>query len=162
MSHGGQSEFAGFYPFEGHQLVSDILELVSRSLHEQDFHPMIIFQLDVKRADHFVDEAALEFGESLQQISFRFVVHDGDGSGHDSVTFIFLMFQGGVGDHDGDSFRAAFEPAFGNQLIQFAKDRIRKRDADSLHFAFGISVLKYWLGFHEWLEIDCNWRLFCG
>ena len=47
-NHAGQREFAGLYTFKCHQFVSDPLELLSWSLHEQNFHPMIVLQLYVK------------------------------------------------------------------------------------------------------------------
>ena len=142
-----------FTPLRASNLSAILLRLLSRSLHEQNFHPMIVLQLNVKRADHLIEKTALEFGESLQQISFRFVVHDGDCSSHERVSLFFPMFQGGVGDHDGDRFRAAFPTSLRDELIQFAKDGLRKRDADSLHFAVGISVITFGSRFHlKWIQ----------
>jgi hypothetical protein len=31
-------------------------------LHEQDFDPMIVFELNVKGADYFIEETALQLG----------------------------------------------------------------------------------------------------
>ena len=44
--HGGESKLPGLHPFEGEQLVRDILQIASRSLHEQDFDPMIILAVE--------------------------------------------------------------------------------------------------------------------
>jgi hypothetical protein len=40
--HGGESELPGFHTFEGEQLIRNILEIASGSLHEQNLDPMIV------------------------------------------------------------------------------------------------------------------------
>src|SRR5260370_23793660 len=48
-NHAGQREFAGLYTFKCHQFVSDSRELVGRSLHEKNFHPLIVLHFDWNR-----------------------------------------------------------------------------------------------------------------
>ena len=64
--HGGESQLPGFHSFKGEQLVRNILETPSGSLHQQNLNPMIVLQLNMKRADNLIEEPSFKLGQPLQ------------------------------------------------------------------------------------------------
>jgi len=97
--HGREGKLSGLHPFQGEQFVRNILEFTSGSLYEQDLDPMIVLELHMQGTDHFVEVAALKFRQPLEQISFRFVVHDCDRPRHQRIPFVLPVFKGGLGHH---------------------------------------------------------------
>src|ERR1700730_18910416 len=102
---------------------------------------MIVLQLNMERADYFIDKIAFQLSQSLQQRTFRFVINDGDGASHNAVSLILLVFQCETGDHVRDRFGTAFEPAFLHQLIEFTEDRVREGNTDALNFSVVLTIL---------------------
>ena len=68
--HGRESKPPGLYPFQGEQLVRDVLEYARGSLHQQDLDPMIVLELNMQGTDYLVEVAALKLRQPLEQIPF--------------------------------------------------------------------------------------------
>jgi hypothetical protein len=115
--HAGESKFPGFHPFEGEELIRNKLEMPGGPLDEKDFDAMIVLQLNVKRADNFIQKTAFKLSQALQQISFGFVVHDCNCPSHERISLVFPMFQGELRHHYRDRLRAALQTSLLDELI---------------------------------------------
>lgn len=126
-----EGEFASLDPLAGQEHVGDRSQCFRRSLDDDDFHDVIVFEQHLQGADDLGDVLALQEGQPGEQVVFLLVVEKSDRTGHHVRFSILGVLDQVFGDDGGERLRATLEAPLENQTIKARTDIRWERDTDT-------------------------------
>jgi len=105
-------------PFRPDQSIGDPLDILSLSLHGNEFQAVMFIEMNVHTGDDGIVMKVLEASEKVQQFPFFVGIDDGDSSNGLTIrSFPFFHYQG-IADKIPDRLASVRVPLFSNEIIK--------------------------------------------
>jgi hypothetical protein len=123
---GGELKVARDHTAQFAHITSNCPQLGRGALHEDHFKRFVARKVDVERGDHFIDVAALQYGQALLQTANCMVVEQGDGADHHVVAHLTFRIDERAVDEVRNCLRSALESALSDDMVEIGEKFFRQ------------------------------------
>lgn len=128
---GGEGEFALFYAADGDEFVGEFAEFGGRALDEEDFHVVVMLEVDVHGSDDHEVILVLDGGEAGLEAFLGVIVNEVDGAGDRSGAVAGGVLEEAVAGEGGDGLGTAGVAAAGDHDVEFVEQALGKGDGEA-------------------------------